>query len=295
MASFFPSSQQHLTRRNFLIAGAAGAAGVALYSSEVERHWVETTDLDIKLAGLPEAFDGIRIVQLSDIHFGEFTEQFFLRRVVEKVNQLRPDVVLLTGDFVTQGVPGEEYATGEGWKCAAVLNGIACRERYAILGNHDVLVNPTGVTEALSQNAIRVLRNGCLPLERSGSRVWLAGLDDALEGNPDIDAAIPERIRNQPNEPVILMCHAPDYVRRILAHPAGKSVSFMLSGHTHGGQVRIPFLRPLALPPMGRRYVEGHFQLGNLQLYVNRGIGTVNLPIRFNCPPEITVFTLRRA
>lgn len=288
------SSRQLISRRNFLIAGLTGAGGLALYSSEFARHWIDVTELDIHLKSLPGAFEGLRVAQLSDIHFGEFTERFFLRRVVEKVNQLRPDVVLLTGDFITQGLRGVAYATNAGWECAAVLNGLACRERYAILGNHDVLVNPTGVTEALSQNSVRVLRNAYLPLERDGGRVWLAGLDDALEGSPDPEVAIPEMIRNRPNEPVILMCHAPDYVRRLLAHPVGQAVNFVLSGHTHGGQVRLPFVRPLALPPLGRRYVEGRYQLGELQLYVNRGIGTVNLPIRLNCPPEITLFTLRR-
>jgi uncharacterized protein len=290
----FSSSRRLISRRNFLLAGLTGAGGLALYSSEIARHWIDVTELDIHLTSLPAAFEGLRVAQLSDIHFGEFTEHFFLRRVVEKVNRLRPDVVLLTGDFITQGLPGAEYATNAAWECAAVLNGLACRERYAILGNHDVLVNPTGVMEALGQNGVRVLRNAYLPLERDGGRLWLAGLDDALEGSPDPETAIPEMIRNQPNEPVILMCHAPDYVRRLLAHPVGQAVGLMLSGHTHGGQVRLPFVRPLALPPLGRRYVEGRYQLGSLQLYVNRGIGTVNLPIRLNCPPEITVFTLRR-
>jgi predicted MPP superfamily phosphohydrolase len=90
------------------------------------------------------------------------------------------------------------------------------------------------------------------------------------------------------------MCHAPDYADVLLADPAGSAVNLMLSGHTHGGQIRIPFVAPLALPPMGKIYVEGFFRVGNMQLYVNRGIGTVNLPVRFNCPPELTLHTLKR-
>ncbi len=95
------------------------------------------------------------------------------------------------------------------------------------------------------------------------------------------------------NDPVILMCHAPDYADHLLARPEGKAISLMLSGHTHGGQVRLPLVGALHVPPGGRRYVEGLFRLGSMQLYVNRGIGTVGVPFRFDCPPEITAITLR--
>jgi len=91
-----------------------------------------------------------------------------------------------------------------------------------------------------------------------------------------------------------LMCHAPDYVDDLLLQSATRSVGLMLSGHTHGGQVRVPFVGAVSLPPLGRKYIEGRFQFGRTQLYVNRGIGTVGLPFRFDCPPEITEITLRR-
>ena len=93
----------------------------------------------------------------------------------------------------------------------------------------------------------------------------------------------------------MLLCHAPDYVDDLLAIPAGRALSLVLSGHTHGGQIRFPLIGAKALPPLGRKYVEGWFHFGNLQLYVNRGLGTVVVPVRFNCPPEITLFTLRSA
>lgn len=112
-------------------------------------------------------------------------------------------------------------------------------------------------------------------------------------GHPDPELAIPASIRNVPNEPIMLMCHAPDYADDLLAHPAGKAIGLMLSGHTHGGQIRLTLLGALELPPLGKKYVEGWFRLGGLQLYVNRGIGTVGLPFRLNCPPEITLITLR--
>ena len=125
--------------------------------------------------------------------------------------------------------------------------------------------------------------------------MWLAGIDDPVCGRPDPDKAIPSSIRNQPREPIILMCHAPDFVDELRDHPAGRAVSLVLSGHTHGGQIRLPFVGALHLPPGGANYVEGLFQVGSMQLYVNRGIGTVGVPFRFDCRPEITIFTLRTA
>jgi predicted MPP superfamily phosphohydrolase len=93
----------------------------------------------------------------------------------------------------------------------------------------------------------------------------------------------------------VLLCHAPDYVDDLLTSPAGRALSLVLAGHTHGGQIRVPLIGPLALPPLGHKYVEGWFRFGSLQLYVNRGLGTVGVPIRFNCPPEIALLTLRAA
>ena len=125
--------------------------------------------------------------------------------------------------------------------------------------------------------------------EREGKRIWLAGLADALDGSPlpDFSKAIPKTALAD-GEPVILLAHEPDIAPEAAKH----HVDLMLSGHTHGGQVRIPFLPPVMLPPMGKKYVEGAFRVGPMQLYVNRGVGTVQLPFRFNCPPEITVITL---
>jgi hypothetical protein len=89
------------------------------------------------------------------------------------------------------------------------------------------------------------------------------------------------------------MCHAPDYADKVLQHPAGKAIDLMISGHTHGGQIRLPLVGALELPELGKKYVEGWFRLGDMRLYVNRGIGTVGLPFRLDCPPEITVMTLQ--
>jgi predicted MPP superfamily phosphohydrolase len=289
------SSAFSTTRRRFLTAGLAGAAGLALYSGEIARHEIEITHRDFRLPDLPAAFDGFRIAQLSDIHMDQFTEGFFLRDAVGHINKLRPDAVFLTGDFVTHEFLPRKFSIHSGWKCASILDGLECRQRYAVLGNHDVIVNPHAITAALAANGITVLRNSWTPIERSSSRLLLAGLDDAVEGKPDIDRAIPDVIRNRSGGPILLMCHEPDFADALLAHPAGQSVALMLSGHTHGGQVLLPLVGPMALPELGRKYIEGTFQLQSLQLYVNRGLGTVGVPFRLNCPPEITSITLRRA
>ncbi len=301
MPSTLLPSKWSLTRRRFLKAGLGGAAGLALYSAEIERHWIEVAQRDFFLHRLPAAFDGMRIVQLSDIHLDDLTEPYFLRQVIGRVNRIKPDAVCITGDFVTASLnwkhgvslASTKFARGAAWQCANILTGLECKARYAVLGNHDVGVGAKEVAEALESNGTTVLMNACLPIERDGGRIWLAGLEDPLEGNAEPERAIPESIRNKPSEPIVLMCHAPDFADRLLKHPAGQAVDLMLSGHTHGGQIRLPFMHPLVLPPMGRKYIEGWFQLGGMQLYVNRGIGTIGVPFRFDCPPEITVITLR--
>ncbi|MDR3750590.1 MAG: metallophosphoesterase [Terracidiphilus sp.] len=294
MAILSPPSRQPINRRHFFKVGMAGAAGLVLYSGEIARHWIEVTQRDVFLRNLPAAFDGLRIAQISDIHMDEFTEPFFLRHVVDRINRLHPDAVVLTGDFVTVGIGKRHFAVGSAWQCAAILKELACRQIYAVLGNHDFIIGAKVVAEALTSSGIAVLRNAYMPMERAGDRIWLAGLDDPVEGRPNPELAIPASTRNQANEPVVLLCHAPDYADLLLTHPAGQAVDLMLSGHTHGGQVRLPFLGALTLPAWGKKYVEGFFRLGGLQLYVNRGIGTVGLPFRLNCPPEITLLTLRR-
>jgi hypothetical protein len=235
----------------------------------------------------------MKVVQLSDIHLDEFTEPFLLRRSIDEINRIQPDAVFLTGDFVSYEITPRKLSMKSAWQCGEMLNELKCQQRYAVLGNHDVWLSGSEVTRALVANRITVLNNAYLPLERNGSRVWLAGLDDPVCGRPDPDKAIPASIRSVEGEPVIVLCHAPDYADKLLGHPAGKSIGLVLSGHTHGGQVRLPFVGALDLPPGGRKYVEGLFRLGSMQLYVNRGIGTVGVPFRFACPPEITSITLR--
>ncbi len=278
----------HTTRRAFLTGAAALAAGLAVYSGEVARHEIDTTHPTLKLRNLPTAFQGIRICQISDIHLDEYTEPYFLERVVHHVNALAPDIVLLTGDFVTRGALTFIAANHAAHRCAEILRTIQCPEKYAILGNHDVAVGARLVTRALNAQGIPVLRNTAIPLTRGGDRLWLGGTADPGTDHPDLNLAVPAN----PGAPVLLMVHAPDFADTVVAHPRFPLINLMLSGHSHGGQIRLPFTGPLVLPPGGQKYPEGLYRFGAMQLYVNRGIGTVGLPFRLNCPPEITVFTL---
>jgi hypothetical protein len=275
------------TRRNFLGLAAGSAAALAFYAGEIARHELEIVYLTIKLARLPDAFAGMKIVQISDFHFQEYTEAIFLDAIVRKVNETAADLVVLTGDFVSTKPLPRHFSIGMGYSCAEHLSRLTCPLRYAILGNHDCLVSAHAITDALHTHGIPVIANSFVPLERNGQRVWLAGIKDVLEDKPDLDAALPAGRSQQ--EPVILLAHEPDYVDSAV----GRRVDLVLSGHTHGGQILIPLLPPLFLPDLGIKYVHGLFRLGDgMQLYVNRGIGAVTLPFRFRCQPEITVITL---
>lgn len=285
------TSSPPITRRSFLTGAAALAAGLAVYSGEVARHEIDTTHHTIAVRNLPTAFHGLRIAQLSDIHLDEYTEPYFLEQIVKRVNALAPDLVLLTGDFVTRGALTFVAANHAANRCAEILQTLHCPEMYAILGNHDVTVGAALVTGALEQHGIPVLRNSFLVLSQGGDHLTVAGTADPGTDVADLNTSIPAH----PQGPVLLMVHAPDFADIVVAHPRGPLVDLMLSGHSHGGQIRLPILGPLVLPPLGRIYTEGPYQLGRMQLYVNRGIGTVGLPFRLNCPPEISTFTLQRA
>ncbi len=278
-----------LTRRNFLLGGAASAVGLALYSSEIARHEISILTRTLTLPNLPEAFHNYRVVQFSDIHFDEYTEPAYLRRVVAEVNRLAPDLLLLTGDYVSYGPLPLSFSIGAAYRCAEILRDLNCPQRFAVMGNHDTAVGVPIISDALSQANIPLLYNRYLPIERDGQRLWLSGVADPASDFPNLHLAVPAN----PDGPVLLMCHAPDYADKVVDHPRGHIVDLMFSGHSHGGQVRIPFYGPVILPPWGQKYVEGLYRFDRLQLYVNRGIGTVGLPLRLNCPPEITVFTLQ--
>jgi hypothetical protein len=144
------------------------------------------------------------------------------------------------------------------------------------------------VSAVLRAAAIPVLNNQSVPIERDGARFWLGGVEDVLDRYPDLNATLHDV---PAEEPMVLMAHEPDYADQVARYP----VDLQLSGHSHGGQVRLPFMRPLYLPRLARKYVWGLYRINALTLYTNPGLGTVNLPVRLNCPPEITLLTLRRS
>jgi predicted MPP superfamily phosphohydrolase len=229
------------------------------------------------------------LVQLSDIHFNSYMTREHLRAIVEITNAQRPDLAVFTGDYVTQAshntFPDKhaEYA----WPCAEVLRGIrAPLGRVAVLGNHDCATNPDIVAAAMSANNIQVLRNRSIPLERNGKRLWLVGVDDVVEQYARADLALKGV---PPDECVLAVVHEPDFADEMRKRP----VDFQLSGHSHGGQVRFPIVGALYLPELAKKYPLGYYRFGSFQLYTNRGVGVIGLPLRFMCPPEITVFTLR--
>ena len=289
MSGRLTTPSPRVSRRTFLTGSAALAAGVTLYAAEVARHEIDITHTVVKVRRLPTGFEGLRITQLSDIHLDEYTEPFFLERIVKHVNALAPDVVLLTGDFITRGALTFVAVNHAVQRCAELLQTIQCSEKYAVLGNHDVSVSAPLVISALFTHRIPVLQNRFVVLSRGGDHLSLSGTADPGTDIPDLNRAIPA----EPQGPVILMAHAPDFADTVAAHPRGPQVDLMLSGHSHGGQIRLPLIGPVILPPLGRKYVQGAYQLGRMQLYVNRGIGTVGLPLRLNCAPEISTFTLQ--
>jgi uncharacterized protein len=282
------------TRRQFLYTGAAAVAAVTALGTDgyLESYNLQLKRIEIPLRRLPHQFDGFTIVQLSDFHYEEEFSAFPIRRSVELVNSLQPDLVVFTGDFVTVpmfsfGSQAARASANAVFPCAAVLSHIKSRMgSFAILGNHDAHSNPALVASGLRSHGIPLLKNSCVPIEHAGARFWLVGIDDALEGQPDLGAAI-EKIPN--GEPIILLAHEPDFADEAALTP----VDLQLSGHSHGGQIWIPGLGAPWLPPLARNYPRGFYKIENMVLYTNVGIGTIRAPIRINCIPEVTHITLR--
>lgn len=281
-----------LSRRKFLYTGAIAAVGAAVTGAWgfSESKYPQVTRLEIPLTRLPRAFDGFTIAQLSDFHYERRFSATPIRKAVEIVNGLHPDLIVLTGDFVTVPVvvEGNVRRFAEAAEpCARILQDLkAPMGRFAILGNHDAGSDPARVTRALRDHGLPVLMNRSVPLQRGKDRIWLAGIDDVLEGRPDIALAL----QNIPSaETTILLAHEPDFADEVSVTP----VDLQLSGHSHGGQVWIPGIGAPWLPPLGRRYPRGLYKVRDLTLYTNFGLGTIRMPVRINCPPEITLITLR--
>jgi predicted MPP superfamily phosphohydrolase len=276
-----------------LIRGGVGltcgiaAAGFA-YAGVLETTNIVTETVDFRLPRLGPEFEGFRVAQISDLHFRPYTGEREIAAAVNAVNEARPDVVVLTGDYVTSTWIfhlGQRTADGIE-ECAEILRNLrAPMGVYAILGNHDWGTDPDRISEALRAVGIRVLRNEAVALERGNSRLWIAGTDCAFFDHADLDRTL-SPVRD--NDAVLLLAHEPDYADIAARYP----IDLQLSGHSHGGQVVPPVIGPPHLPRLGRKYVRGRFKVRNMQLYTNRGIGAVVLPMRYQAPPEVTIAQL---
>lgn len=279
----------HITRRQFLYsAAAAGALAASGDGILIEPNLPRLVRQDFALPRLPQHMDGFTIALLSDFHYDPFFSVHPLRAAIPIVNNLRPDLIVLTGDFVSVppfGDPRKGAAAAE--PCAQLLRQLSAPYgTWAVLGNHDNDTDPKRVTGALEAENIRVLANESQAMERDGARFWLAGLNDVFSGDVDLAKAL----RGVPGgESVVLLVHEPDFADVVSRYP----VDLQLSGHSHGGQIRVPFLPPLFLPPLAKKYYLGTYHVGPLMLYTNAGLGTINIPVRFDCPPEITLVALR--
>lgn len=239
------------------------------------------TEIPLKLQRLPSEFKNFRIVQISDFHFGSWFNKSALLHIIEVVNQLKPDLIAITGDFISYNPSiHAEFLI-------KALSQLRAEEgKVAVLGNHDYYSDPDIVRKILRNSDIRDLSNQVYTLQKKTSLLNFAGIDDHLVKKDNLDTVI----RQIPDgTATILLAHEPDFAD-ISAH-TGK-FDLQLSGHTHGGQIRLPFLGSIYLPPMGRKYPSGIYSINGMTLYTNRGLGASWLRVRYNCPPEISVFTL---
>jgi predicted MPP superfamily phosphohydrolase len=275
------------TRRSFLKAlgvslvtvGAVGLVGYG-YVFHIEPIWYTVERIEIPIPDLPPEFHDFKIVCLSDIHFEPFADLDTMRRVVNQVNELEPDLVCLLGDYVFSSADSI-------FDLAPTLGELRARRGvFGILGNHDLWTNASIVLSGLENNGIKVLVNEHILIGSENAPLVLAGLDDGWSGEPNLDRALSEA---PTNAPVILMLHEPDFADEITLD--GR-VYLQLSGHSHGGQVRLPFYGAPFLPAYAHKYDQGLYRVGEMWLYVTRGIGVISPPGRFNCRPEITEIVL---
>jgi hypothetical protein len=283
-------------RRQFLERTAAVAAAVPFiagaYGLFYGRLNLETTEHSVDLPKLPRAFDGFRICQLSDIHIGPFMPAEEIRKYVVIANALKPDLIALTGDFVTFD-PGTQRAVVEALSGLRAPFGV-----FACLGNHDAWARvEDSITELFRQTGVRMLRGAAVPVSVHGDWFQLIGVDYQTHRRFGPSAPTVHLLQNiegliVPDRANILLSHNPDTFDRA----AELGIGLSLAGHTHGGQVALEFISPeLAPSRLVTPYVAGWFRKPGSQLYVNRGIGTIGIPIRAGAPPEITVYRLRHA
>lgn len=263
------------------LSAYAGSFVIAAWGTFVRRRWLRVVHVEVPIAGLAEEFDGYRIAQVSDLHIGNFDPRATGMYWAERVNALDADLVAVTGDLVTTG---DEFYED----VADVVGAMHARDgTVVVLGNHDQWA-PDKLTGLLRARGARVLRNDSELLRRGNGALCVAGIDDPMFGKADLDETL---AGSRPGIPTILLSHYPDFFEEA----AKRDVALVLSGHTHGGQVAVPFsTRRLSLSTLARQHAHGVHVRGKSRLFVNAGLGTTGPPMRIGVAPEIAVLVLRR-
>ncbi len=272
---------QVVSRRKFLgqIMGVTAVTALAGYPVWETRHLM-INRLTIPVPQLPESFAGMKIAFIADTHVGPFLSTGYLRQVVDKVNALGADLIALGGDYVHRESKYVAPAALELARLSAPL-GV-----FSILGNHDYYAGRILTLAEFAKNHIPCLVNSGQRITRGTESFWLAGVDDLCRGNPQPEMAL-QGVR--PGEAIIMLSHSPDVAETL----DDDRVGLMLSGHTHGGQVRLPLIGcPIIPSQYGQKYASGLVKAPKTNCFVTRGVGTIFPPVRLNCPPEISLLTL---
>jgi len=248
---------------------------------------IEVTRHTLHLARLSPAFAGYRVVQISDIHVGEWQNEKRLPAAVELVNQQQPDVIVITGDFVSVDYPAFVEPLTQGLSQLSAPDGI-----FAVLGNHDHHHGPDALRRVLQECGIQEIGNQVTTLKRGSAVLHIAGVDSRFGGK----SCLADVLEQLPDEgAAILLAHEPGFatISAGKRDSPAKHFDLQLSGHSHGGQVRFPLIGSVFYPRHTRPYPRGLYHINGMIQYTNRGIGMAHLPIRLNCPPEISVFELQ--
>ncbi len=272
-----------MDRRIFLKAVAAAALPCAAASASYglfEAGWVEVVRQRFALPRLPKAFDGMTVAFLADIHHGPFTNLDYVAGVVRTTLSLRPDLILLGGDY---SLKDGKYIR----PCFEVLAGLtAPLGVFGVLGNHDYWHGLEETREGFKSAKIGELTNRGVWVERGTDRFRLAGVDDLWMGKVDVTGALGDA---KPDDACLLVSHNPDVAEKL----RDPRVGLMLSGHTHGGQVVFPGGAPFVPSHYGQKYLHGMVQAPVTTVYVSRGLGCTSIPVRFASRPELTLVTLQ--
>ncbi len=272
--------------RVILALVATAGLGLGVWAFWLEPASLSSRTVEIQPTRWPASLDGLRVVALADLHVGSPHHGLAtLHRIVDEVNAARPDVVVLLGDYVIQGVLGGRFVPPE--EVAAALGGIrAPLGVFGVLGNHDWWLDAPRVAAALETVGIAVLDDRATAVIRDSASFWIAGVSDLWEGRHDIATAL-EHV--PADAPVIVITHNPDIFPDVPAR-----VNLTVAGHTHGGQVRLPLIgRPIVPSRYGQRYAAGLVVENGRPLFVTTGTGTSILPVRFRVPPELVTLRLR--